>query len=142
MGLLGSPLLFSCSLRLKGRGELRLGELGWCEFWGGVVWRQRRGAEWVYRLEKQQLMEECALGEHSLCFEQAQFSLAAVVREYRQFMRLMHLPHGACRVFYLRREQTLPSTSSFERLYEDEMMQIDEEVKVKGKSKEESHYLP
>lgn len=57
-------------------------------------------------------------------------------------MRLMHLPPGSCRVFYLRREQTVPSTSSFERLYEDEMMQIDEEVKTKGKAREESHYLP
>jgi hypothetical protein len=56
-------------------------------------------------------------------------------REYKKYQRFAR--PAVCRVFYMRRQIQEASTSSFEKLYEDDMMRIDEEVKLKCEKKEE-----
>jgi hypothetical protein len=47
------PETFSCTLRLRGNGELSLGELGWCNFYQAVVWKRWiASGEFFYHIEK------------------------------------------------------------------------------------------
>lgn len=74
-------------------------------------------------------------GEHNLFFEEGQFTCEATCLQYRKYLQFALNQH--CRLFYIRRQRPPSLKQSFEQLYEDDVMNIYDEVEHPNRQEEE-----
>ena len=83
-------------------------------------------------------MDKLSFGDHNLIFEESQFSCERMCLEYRKYTHL-HLSNN-CKAFYIRKQPTQSTQVSFEKLYEDDVMNIYDEVEEPTKKRVEVNF--